>query len=188
MSRPLTACLDDSVLGTTTQNKELVASNHLQLLYQVYQVNMQYDGMTVPEIMYISTLISKGSFAGIFTPALAIYYHCTCFLLLSHSAGYFFFELFKSVADPPSLNLGDSMAEVELHSPAPAALCRVCGKRLDNQRVSYFCSIHAEGLTRAFRLITAGDSHEIQPQKFCNSCYRALTLYFKVEEEGTTTV
>ena len=151
---------------------------------------MQYDSMTVPEIMYISTLIiTEGSFAGIFTPALAFNYHCTCFLLLSRSAGYFFlFELFKFVADPPSLNLGDSMAEVELHSSALAALCRVCGKRLDNQRVSYFCSSHAVGLTRAFGVTTAGDSHEIHPQKFCNGCYRALMQYIKVEEEGTTTV
>jgi len=76
------------------------------------------------------------------------------------------------------------MAEVELHSSALAALCRVCGKRLDNQRVSYFCSSHAEGLRRAFGLTTAGDSHEIHPQKFCNGCYRALTQYMKVEEEG----
>ena len=97
---------------------------------------------------------------------------------------FFIFELFKFVADPPSLNLGDSMAEVELHSSALAALCRVCGKRLDNQRVSYFCSSHAVGLTRAFGVTTAGDSHEIHPQKFCNGCYRALMQYIKVEEEG----
>jgi len=58
-----------------------------------------------------------------------------------------------------------SLFKVELHSPALAALCRVCGKRLDNQRVSYFCSSHAEGLTRAFRIITPGDSHKIQSQK-----------------------
>jgi len=57
MSRPLTARLDDSVLGTATQNKVPVASNHLQLLYQFYQVSMQHDGIAVPEIMYISTLI-----------------------------------------------------------------------------------------------------------------------------------
>lgn len=121
---------------------------------------------------------------------------CSSFLLSLHLflapesfCCFFFFELFQFVADPPSLKLRSAiMAKVKLHSSALAALCRVFGKRLDNQRVLYFCSSSAEGLTRAFGLTTAGDSHEIHPHKFCNGCYKTFTQYMKVEEEGNTTL
>ena len=36
--------------------------------------------------------------------------------------------------------------ELELHSAALAGLCRICGGRLSNHRVTYECTEHTNGL------------------------------------------
>ena len=74
--------------------------------------------------------------------------------------------------------------ELELHSAALAGLCRICGGRLSNHRVTYECTEHTNGLMGAFLVDISQDKPDVHPARFCNNCYRAYRQHEKMESEG----
>ena len=73
--------------------------------------------------------------------------------------------------------------ELELHSAALAGLCRICGGRSSNHRVTYECTEHTKGLMGTFLVDVSQDKPDIHPAHFCNNCYRACR-HEKPESEG----
>ena len=70
--------------------------------------------------------------------------------------------------------------ELELQS---AGLCRICGGRLSNQRVTYEGTKHTNGLIGAFLVDVSQDKPDVHPARFCNNCYRAYRQHEKLESE-----
>ena len=60
--------------------------------------------------------------------------------------------------------------------------CRVCGGRLQKARGKNVAPLHScaknrDGLCSAFQIDVTEDSPQIQPAKFCNSCYMVMQRY-----------
>ena len=72
-----------------------------------------------------------------------------------------------------------SRVELQQHTQALGALCRICGRILTSQRVTYPCSSHADTLRAVFKIVVTKYEPNIHP----NNCYRALQQHKQNEED-----
>ena len=76
-----------------------------------------------------------------------------------------------------------SMTTKEQHLNSLKRLCRVCGKRLQDQYTAYSCLEAKDDLHRAFGIdVTPECSPEVYPSHFCKLCYATL-LQIKAAEK-----
>ena len=72
----------------------------------------------------------------------------------------------------------------ELHQMELLKFCRVCGKRLSRNRVSFRCQNHADKLATTFGLQISDDSTAVHPPLMCHPCYSVLQRSKKAADSG----
>ncbi len=70
------------------------------------------------------------------------------------------------------------------HFSALAGLCRVCGKLLTTQKLTYDCKDHSNDLCHTFGINISNDKAEIHPPKVCYDCYRSMKRHLKLDQKG----
>ncbi len=67
----------------------------------------------------------------------------------------------------------------EWHSCALQGLCRVCGRLLTTQKVTYPCKDHTETLKHTFSIEVGSDNPNIHPPKLCSNCSHSTLTHEK---------